>query len=447
MSDKLCADAKRIRRHWHVLCDRIGVRYAGTRAEQRAADYIAAEFLRLGLAGVHQQPFEFPGWDFSRFRLRIGSGRRMRTVRTAMPMEYSVGTRRGGLSGPIVYLQGGSALDFNRDLLGKIGLLIGSFNLGDPGMKQRIIDSRMAALITVDPRVPFDWQIALGAAPQWTRGYTIPTVCIPYMEAVRVVRDLPLSAHLDLTTRAFRAGSQVVIGEIVGWQYPDQVINVTAHHDSVRTTVGADDNASGVVSVLELARLLARSRPRRTIRFMSFGVEERLSVGSYTYVQSLSAADRRKTAFVLNLDSVGTRVGEDMAIVTGTPALERLVCRHWEARRHPVQVGRAVSPFSDHFPFNIAGAPSLWLRRASILGGGHWTLHSTHDSLDNACPHVLARTIDSASSLLHDVASAKRLPFTRTIPSTLAAEVRRQARQAYSHPWSADQFDYERFEV
>jgi len=447
MADKSGADVRQINRHWRVLCERIGNRYAGTAGEQAADDYVEREFAKLGLANVHQYRFEFPGWDFSRCRLRIGRGRQMRSMGKAMPMEYSVGTRPGGVQGPIVYLQGGSALDLERDLRGKVGLLIGSLSLGDPETKQRIIDSKMAALITVDARVPFDWKIPIGAAPQWTEGYAVPTVAVPYMEAVRLVRDLPLTARLDVATRAFPATSQVVIGEVVGRRHPEQVIIVSGHHDSVRGNVGADDNASGVVCVLELARVLARRRPKRTVRFVSYGVEERLSVGAYMYMRSLSAKALTGVVMALNVDSGGGHVGEDVAVVTGTPALERLVRRHWEKRRHPIRIDPAVNPYSDHFPFNIAGAPSVWLSRPSMMGGGYWTLHSVHDNLDNVSAPILARTVDSAHAMLSEAIAADRMPFPRKIAPPLAAEVRRVAKKAYHHPWSPRKFDYARFEI
>ncbi len=447
MARRQGADVRRINQHWRALCERIGNRYAGTAREQAAADYVEATFDRLGLANVHQFPFEFPGWDFSRCTLRIGRGRRLRPVRTSVPMEYSVGTSAGGVGGPIVYLQGGSKLDLEQDLCGKVGVLIGSLGLGDPVTKQRIVESGMVALIAVDARVPFDWKIPIGAAPQWTRGYTVPTVCVPYMEAVRVVGELPATARLDVRTRAFPATSQVVVGEVVGRRRPEQVIVVSGHHDSVRGNVGADDNASGVVSVLELARLFARRRPKRTVRFVSYGVEERLSVGAYAYMRSLSAKERKGVVFACNFDSVASHVGEDVAVVTGNPALHRLVDRHWERRRHPVRIEDAVSPYSDHFPLNIVGVPSLWLSRPSMMGSGYWTLHSVHDNLDNVDARVLARTVDSADALLSDVASADRLPFARKIAPPLAKEVRQVAKTAYHHPWSPKQFDYERFGI
>lgn len=441
------ADVRRINQHWRVLCEEIGNRYAGTEGEQAAADYVEVQFRRFGLANVRQFRFAFPGWSYSRCRLRVGRSKKTRRIPTANPMEYTVGTKRGGVRGPIEYVQGGSRLDLGRDLRGRVGLLIGSLSLGDPGTKQQIIDSGMAALITVDARVPFDWQIPIGSAPQWTTGYCVPTVCVPYMEAIRIVRDLPMSAQLDVATRAFPAESQVVIGEVVGRRRPDQVIIVSGHHDCVRGNVGADDNASGVVAVLEMARLFARRRPRRTLRFVSYGVEERLSVGAYMYMRSLSAREAAGVVFVCNFDSVASHVGEDVVGVTGPSALERLALRHWGRRRHAVEVRPTVSPYSDHFPFNIAGAPSIWLSRPSMMSEGYWTLHSVHDNLDNVSAAVLARTVDAARCLLDDVATAKRLPFPRKIAPRLAAQVRRLAKRAYHHPWSPKTFDYERFDV
>ena len=78
------ADTRRIARHWRVLCERIGNRYAGTAGEQAGADYIEQQFRRLGLANVHQQPFEFPGWDYSECDLRVGRGRKMRRITAAL---------------------------------------------------------------------------------------------------------------------------------------------------------------------------------------------------------------------------------------------------------------------------------------------------------------------------------------------------------------------------
>jgi Zn-dependent M28 family amino/carboxypeptidase len=54
----------------------------------------------------------------------------------------------------------------------------------------------------------------------------------------------------------------------------DEIIVIGAHYDSVADSPGADDNASGVAALLELARLLAGSTLPRTVRFVAFANEE-----------------------------------------------------------------------------------------------------------------------------------------------------------------------------
>lgn len=65
-----------------------------------------------------------------------------------------------------------------------------------------------------------------------------------------------------------------VEAEIAGLSLPDQIVLVGAHYDTVPETPGADDNASGVAALLEMARLLSAGRHARTLRFVAFVNEE-----------------------------------------------------------------------------------------------------------------------------------------------------------------------------
>jgi len=73
---------------------------------------------------------------------------------------------------------------------------------------------------------------------------------------------------------------------------PDKVLVVGAHYDTVIGTPGADDNASGVAGLLELARLLADVPMDKTVQFVAFTLEEppffrTRHMGSYIYAKSL----------------------------------------------------------------------------------------------------------------------------------------------------------------
>src|SRR5439155_1318131 len=71
--------------------------------------------------------------------------------------------------------------------------------------------------------------------------------------------------------------------------------------DSVPLSPGANDNASGVATVLEVARLLAEVPTARSIHFVAFGAEELGLVGSGYYVATRTLSVRG----MVNLDMVG----------------------------------------------------------------------------------------------------------------------------------------------
>jgi len=85
---------------------------------------------------------------------------------------------------------------------------------------------------------------------------------------------------------------------------PDVRFVVGAHHDSVFGSPGADDNASGVAAVLEIARVLAGAELESSVEIVSFGLEEIGLVGSFAYSAAAGAADRDIRG-VLVFDMIG----------------------------------------------------------------------------------------------------------------------------------------------
>ena len=83
-----------------------------------------------------------------------------------------------------------------------------------------------------------------------------------------------------------------VLGKIVGTSEKDQVVLLSAHLDHLgmkngKTYPGADDDASGTVAVMELARALAAEpKPSRTVVFALWGSEEEGMVGSRYFLKN-----------------------------------------------------------------------------------------------------------------------------------------------------------------
>ncbi len=124
-----------------------------------------------------------------------------------------------------------------------------------------------------------------------------------------------------------------VIGIIKGSksEWADQSVIVSAHYDHLGTGwpdvhkgdegkihYGADDNASGVAVMLELAALLKKTiEPERTIVFVAFTGEESGLLGSKHYVAAYKTYPAVKAIGVLNLDTVG-RLGKGKIQVIGS---------------------------------------------------------------------------------------------------------------------------------
>lgn len=124
-----------------------------------------------------------------------------------------------------------------------------------------------------------------------------------YLEAC--FRDYGLNVWREEVV--FDGGSYFnVLGELSGRRPENGVMIVGAHYDTVEQTPGADDNASAVAALLEIARCLKDSRPPLPILFAGFTLEEYAFVGS----QHLCARLGREAipvAGMISLEMLGYR--------------------------------------------------------------------------------------------------------------------------------------------
>jgi Zn-dependent M28 family amino/carboxypeptidase len=201
----------------------------------------------------------------------------------------------------------------------------------------------------------------------------------------------------------------------------DEVIVVGAHYDHLggglfgaldpdsagRPHNGADDNASGVATMLEVAQRLAQSRPDRTIVFVAFTGEELGLLGSAWYVRNPVAPVARTTAMI-NFDMVG-RLTNDRLIVYGTetakefPALldslNRTAGFDLKAR------GDGYGP-SDQSSFYAVKLPVLHL-----FTDLHEDYHRATDDAERLNVPGMLRIAAFATALVQDLAD-RRTPLT-----------------------------------
>jgi hypothetical protein len=420
---------ERILEDWRFLCESIGERLGGTDAERRAGDGIAA---RLAAAGcrVHAEPFPCRARRRGEATVEVAEGGGWRRVEAAA--VTGAGSTTGTVEGDAVWIelpeQAGRLAP--GSLRGRVAILFGP--LPESVEHHRaLVAAEPLACIHVDQRLPFGWVKADGTYPLWVARYGFPPlVTVPYTEAWRWrLAGRPLRLRVRCSIDMADAESANIVGELAGSDPAAGVIVIGAHHDTQAGNVGADDNASGVVCLVELARLLAGRTRRRALRFVSFGVEEQLSVGSAAY--ALAHRDEMdRVSLMVNFDSVASPLGHHTVVCTGGADLERWARSALGAGGIPPATRAQAVPFADHFAFTVFGVPALWLYRENCTAG-RWQHHSVHDNLANVSVDVVVELVAAVAHLLAEAADAPALPFARGLDPQIRDATLRYARDLF----------------
>jgi hypothetical protein len=151
-----------------------------------------------------------------------------------------------------------------------------------------------------------------------------------------------------------------------------EYIVVGAHYDHVgidargRIACGADDNASGVAGMLEIAEALATAGPRRSVLCCAFAGEEEGLLGSHAFCAALPVPKEKLVAMV-NLDMIGRGDATEVAAlgVVQNPGFEKVIQRAKKLRASGVREvvvrqGEDLFQRSDHYSFHKIGVPALF---------------------------------------------------------------------------------------
>ncbi|MBL7112354.1 MAG: M20/M25/M40 family metallo-hydrolase [Bacteroidales bacterium] len=182
--------------------------------------------------------------------------------------------------------------------------------------------------------------------------------------------------------------TQNVIGIIEGKKFKDSLIYLTAHYDHLGRMgenvyfPGANDNASGVAMVLNLAAhfTIEENRPDYTLVFLALGAEEMGIIGARHYADN-PLLPLNQISFLINLDLAGNGQ-EGITVVNGTEfpgAFERVKKINDDKQLFPEVIKRGPACISDHCPFYEKGVPSFFIYTL----GGSAAYHDIYDTPDN----------------------------------------------------------------
>jgi Zn-dependent M28 family amino/carboxypeptidase len=193
-----------------------------------------------------------------------------------------------------------------------------------------------------------------------------------------VARDIKNVIGVIPGTNPSYSGESVVVGahyDHLGLGWPD-----VREGNAGKIHYGADDNASGVAVMIELAKLMAEtSKPDRTIIFVAFTGEENGLMGSRHYVQNMKKFPAEKIIGALNLDTVG-RLGANKILILNSQSAS-------EWKHIAMGIGHVTSiqyelisqelDASDQVSFIDAGVPAI-----QIFAGANVDYHKPSDTPD-----------------------------------------------------------------
>ncbi|PNY82194.1 M28 family metallopeptidase [Deinococcus koreensis] len=349
-----------------------GPRVAGSPANEQARAYLEAQFRALGYE-TRRQDFSYPRFDDLGSDVKLGE-----RVLGGNALQNSTG---GTLSGPVVRVPGvGTTEEFARvDVRGKVAVVA----RGEIPFAQKARNALAAGAAGL---------VIVNNADGELRGTLGDRVALPVLGVSPTVGAALIdgaAVTLSVRVREGEVKASNVIAYKSGVTAPELLFG--AHMDSVQGAPGANDNLSGTLSVLEIARRAANTPLAARAYFLLFDGEEDGLLGSRAFVKDNAPLVGTLKA-MFNLDMVGVDVTP--LSLTGDSKLV-------EAARGiaGVQASAGQPGGSDHVPFAQAGIPTLFFHR-----GLDKNYHQPGDKVLD--PALVSETVEVALKVADSVLSA-----------------------------------------
>lgn len=428
-------------------------RLAGSEEDKRSAEYIARQFAAAGLKPYNGNTFQ----TFDIIKLRIATNKcrlelhfpsgdstiatKLVQFRDYYPVSES-GMNDSAYGLPVFCGYGIEApkLGFNsysslqgQDLKGKIFLI----QLGFPGDDTASPHHPMFAYTAIAEKIRT--AISHGAA-----GVVLipgsPKAEIPKAELERNAQTFPIPVvflnKMLLARENMFVKIKTVIGAPKGQAYnvfgyrnnhKKQTIIICAHHDhlghneygnslysgkDIQVHNGADDNASGVAAMLQLARTLKGKK--YNYLFVAFSGEELGLLGS-KYFLNQNSIDPKSVNYVINIDMLGRLDSSNKTLIingTGTSPNWDATIAKLKYDSTSIKIVKSASGLgpSDHASFYLDSIPVL-----HFFSGQHADYHKPSDDESKINYHGMFLSLDLIEKIIAANNKKPKLAFTKTV--------------------------------
>ncbi|MCS1351941.1 M28 family metallopeptidase [Mechercharimyces sp. CAU 1602] len=405
IADKI--DKNRIQKHIERLADADNPRLTGFDGEHKAANYLEKRLKNYKLK-TDRQIFPVLAYIARGSEITINSPESKQLESNTF--EYTPATPAEGITSDIVYADLGKPEDFEGlDLEGKIAFI----KRGELSFYDKVQNAAAAGAIGA---IIFNHSDGI-ISGTLTQISDIPALAMNKEEGEWVKSLLDEGQTVSMTIKADAeykpSYSQNVIAELPAKiaKKKAKTIVIGAHYDSIDGP-GANDNASGTATLLEVAKALSKEKFRHNIRFIFFGAEESGLIGAEKYVESLSDEEKQDIAAMINLDMVG--VGDTLNIMTAAEDSSSFVADLAEeyVSTYGYNYERGASTRSDHKPFEDAGIPVAFFHYSEDP-----YYHTDEDTPDKIDKDNLYRVGTLTALLINHLGNQKKLPEREEAPT------------------------------
>jgi len=378
-----------------VLCDDYGSRFAGTKGEKPAVNYMVRKLKEYGMVNVAADSFTYVGWRRGKAKLELLKPMKLEPPAISLPL-----CPPGNVEGEVIDLGNGEPSEFKRrenEIGGKIVMCTSA-----PGAGGREVHRRTkygygvsfgAKGFIFGNHNPGQLLVTGSLRPAYRMAGEIPAVGVSWETVSFILRQIKkggATVMMRTTDKVIpNATSWNVVGEIPGSTLKDRFIVVGGHFDGHDISQGAMDDASGACVVMEVARVLAKyeGRFKRSLRFICFAAEEMGVTGSTAYVAK-HQAEMEKVDLMINCDGAG-RSNRHNFRVSGPLELVKSLETIAQEIGYPMNVGSLVSTASDHWPFYMQQVPAVSYASAPdpaiatmVAAQGRGFGHTSADTVD-----------------------------------------------------------------
>jgi len=378
------------------LTDEVGGRVSGSPEYAKAVAWGIAGFRAAGV-DVHTEKFSLPvAWSEGNSRLEL-IGPETFTV-SLVSVGLSPATPDVGIEAALVNVGYGTETEFAKSGAAVRGaILVVNSDLGTtwadlfneyarpPAIIDRAVQSGALAILWTGERE----RKLLYRHTNASNGTLekIPQAVLAREDGLRLQRAIDafpgkMRARLALPNKiAGPVEQENVVGEIRGYEKPDEIVVLGAHLDSWELGTGALDNGCNAAMVVEAARAIKASGllPRRTIRFILFGGEEQGMIGSWGYVRAHRSELDKYRGVVIFDSGVGRVTGYSLGGRSDIqPAINEVLkpFAGWGVDHHTLDMEWGT----DHFDFMLEGVPTLVANQE--ISNYLFNYHAASDTFD-----------------------------------------------------------------